>query len=105
MTRASVLSLQQDYGADVRGVMSARVGLPQATYPQDEQGKFFEKLVAELRTRPGVLAASAATSMPGTSAEDWRVGIQGQTYEEPGEYLRGPTRTLSPGTGRPYAKT
>jgi predicted permease len=86
MTRASVLSLQQDYGADVRGFMSGRVGLPQATYPVDEQGKFFEKLVAELRTRPGVLAAVAATSMPGTSAEDLRIGIQGQTYEDRAEY-------------------
>jgi putative ABC transport system permease protein len=35
MTRASVMSLQQDYGADVRGFMSARVGLPAATYPVD----------------------------------------------------------------------
>jgi predicted permease len=97
MTRASVLSLQQDYGADVRGFMSARVGLPQATYPQDEQGKFFEKLVAELRTRPGVLAAVAATSMPGTSAEDWRVGIQGHTYEDRADYPVAHTVTVTAG--------
>lgn len=97
MTRASVLSLQQDYGADVRGFMSARVGLPQATYPVDEQGKFFEKLVAELRTRPGVLAAAAATSMPGTSAEDWRVGIQGQTYEDRADYPVAHTVTVTAG--------
>ena len=86
MTRASMISLQQDYGADVRGFMSARVGLPSATYPTDEQGRFFEKLVAELRRRPGVQAAVAATSMPGTGAEDWRIGIEGETYEDRAEY-------------------
>jgi putative ABC transport system permease protein len=86
MTRASMLWFQQDYGADVRGFMSARVGLPQATYPADEQGKFFERLVAELRTRPGVLAATAATAMPGTGAEDLRLGIEGQKYEDRADY-------------------
>jgi predicted permease len=86
MTRASVMSLQQDYGADVRGFMSARVGLPVATYPVDEQGKFFERLVAELRTRPGVLSAAAATSMPGAGAEDKRLAIAGHTYEDRADY-------------------
>jgi predicted permease len=97
MTRASVMSLQQDYGADVRGFMSARVGLPAATYPVDEQGKFFERLVAELRTRPGVLSAAAATSMPGAGAEDWRLAIQGQTYEDRADYPVAHTVTVTAG--------
>jgi putative ABC transport system permease protein len=97
MTRASVLWLQQDYGADVRGFMSARVGLPAATYPADEQGKFFERLVAELRTRPGVLAATAATAMPGTGAEDLRLGIEGQKYEDRADYPTAHAVTITTG--------
>ena len=86
MTRASVISLQQDYGADVRGFMSARVGLPLATYSMEQQGTFFEKLLAELRERPGVQAAIAATSMPGVGADEWRFAIDGETYEERADY-------------------
>src|SRR5262249_57026532 len=97
MTRTSVMSLQQDYGADVRGFMSARVGLPAATYPVDEQGKFFERLVAELRLRPGVLSATAATSMPGSGADDWRLAIAGHTYEDRADYPVAHTVTITAG--------
>ncbi len=97
MTRASVLSLQQDYGADVSGFMSARVGLPLGKYSIEEQGRFFEQLVAELRTRPGVLSAVAATSMPGTGAEDWRFAIEGETYEDRADYPYAHTVTVTAG--------
>jgi putative ABC transport system permease protein len=86
MTRASVISLQRDFGADVRGFMSARVGLPLAKYPTQEQGRFFETLVARLRTQPGVQSAVAATSMPGSGAEDWRFAIDGEIYDERADY-------------------
>jgi putative ABC transport system permease protein len=97
VTRASVLSLQQDYGADVRGFMSARVGLPLATYPSEEQGRFFEKLVGELRKQPGVMSAVAATHMPGTGAEDWLFAIEGETYQDRADYPNAHTVTVSAG--------
>jgi predicted permease len=86
MTRASVLSLQQDFGADVKGFMSARVGLPLAKYSTEDQGIFFEKLLADLRERPGVQAAVAATNMPGVGVDEWRFAIEGETYEERADY-------------------
>lgn len=86
MTRASVLSLQQDYGADVREFMSGRVGLPLAKYPLPEQARFFDELVKELRAKPGVLAATVATSMPGTGTDEWRFGIEGTAYEDRSDY-------------------
>jgi predicted permease len=97
MTRASVLSLQQDYGADVSGFMSGRVGLPLAKYPMEEQGRFFEKLAAELRTRPGVLSAVVATAMPGTGVDDWRFAIEGETYEDRADYPYAHSVTISAG--------
>lgn len=86
MTRASVLSLQQDFGADVRGFMSARVGLPLAKYSTEQQGIFFETLLADLRARPGVQAAIASTNMPGVGVDEWRFAIDGETYDERVDY-------------------
>jgi putative ABC transport system permease protein len=86
MTRGSVISLQQDYGANVEGFMSARVGLPASKYPKEVQARFFEQLVEELRTRPGVQAAVASTAMPGTGADEWRFAIEGQAYSSRSDY-------------------
>jgi putative ABC transport system permease protein len=87
MMRSSLLSLQQDIGTDVRGYMSGRVGLPEATYSPEAQGRFFERMVSELERQPGVIAAAAATSMPGTGASDVHYAIDGKVY---------PTRTDYP---------
>jgi putative ABC transport system permease protein len=98
MTRASVMSLQRDYGADVEGFMSARIGLPLAKYPKEEQGRFFTQLVDELRARPGVLAALASTSMPGVGAEDLRFAIDGKSYTTRAEYPVAKFVSLTPGS-------
>jgi putative ABC transport system permease protein len=98
MTRASVLALQNDYGANVQGFMSARVGLPLATYPtSEEQGLFFEKLVEDLRERPGVQSAIAATAMPGVGVDEWRFAIDGETYDRRADYPFAHTVTISAG--------
>ncbi|MGH8308985.1 MAG: ADOP family duplicated permease, partial [Steroidobacteraceae bacterium] len=86
MMRSSLLSLQQDIGTDVRGFMSGRVGLPEATYSPEAQGRFFERMVAELEAQPGVLAAAAATSMPGTVANDVNYAIDGKSYATRSDY-------------------
>ena len=97
MTRASVLSLQQDYGADVHGFMSGRVGLPLAKYPVEEQARFFNRIVKELRAKPGVLAATAATSMPGIGTDEWRFSLNGETYENRADYPFTQIVTVTPG--------
>ncbi|MEP7242978.1 MAG: ABC transporter permease [Gammaproteobacteria bacterium] len=98
MTRATVLSFQKDYGADVKGFMSARVGLPLATYSKEAQSRFFEQLVEQLRTKPGVLAATASTSMPGTGADEFRFAIEGKSYESRTDYPVSQSVTVTPGT-------
>ena len=52
----------------------------------EQQGIFFEKLLADLRERPGVQAAVAATNMPGVGVDEWRFAIEGETYEERADY-------------------
>jgi len=56
-------------GADPQTILTGRVGL----FPQDfptgaDQVRFFERVVERLRADPDVLAASAATALPGTAA-------------------------------------
>lgn len=98
MMRASMLSLQRDYGASVEGFMSARIGLPFAKYrTYEEQGRFFERLVNELRKRPGVESAVASTSMPGAGVEEWRFAIEGETYEGRTDYRYAHSVSVTPG--------
>lgn len=98
MTRASIMSLQRDYGANVEGFMSARIGLPAPKYQKEQQGQFFEQLTAELRTRPGVEAAIASTSMPGVGADELRYAIEGQDYATRAEYPVAKWVSITPGT-------
>src|SRR5262249_51305646 len=84
--------------ANVDGFMSARIGLPLASYPKETQGRFFMQLVDELRSRPGVLAAVVSTSMPGVGADDFRFAIEGQAYSSRADYPRSQRVTVTPGT-------
>ena len=97
LTELNLLSMQQDYGADVRPFMSGRVGLPLAKYPVEEQARFFNQIVKELRSKPGVLAAAAATSMPGIGTDDWRFSLDGQSFENRADYPFTQIVTVTPG--------
>ena len=97
MTRTSVMSLQKDYGADVDGFMSARIGLPAANYPREAQVRFFDQLMDELKSRPGVLAAVVSTSMPGVGVDDMRFAVEGKAYANRADYAMAKTVTMTPG--------
>lgn len=62
----SFWTLQQvDPGFDPEGVLSLRVSLPSATYPDEIQvAAFFDRLTAELEALPGVEVAAAMTGRP-----------------------------------------
>jgi putative ABC transport system permease protein len=62
----SFARLQQvDPGFDTAGLMTARVGLPNTAYPGGPPKRaFFERLLADLRGRPGIEAAAIASGPP-----------------------------------------
>jgi putative ABC transport system permease protein len=97
LTRNAMLSVQQDIGADVSGFMSGRVALPEAAYPRDKQGVFFERLVETLQSKPGVKAAAAASAMPGTGSVVWLYMIEGREYPNRGDMPQGQLLTITPG--------
>jgi putative ABC transport system permease protein len=69
-----------------------------AKYPTEKQGRFFEDLIAELRTRPGVQAAIASTNMPGVGADDKRFAIEGKAYASRSDYPYAKYVSVTPGT-------
>ena len=79
--------LRADPGFSPAGVLTLRVPIPVARYPQDTQAlALHERLHAELASIPGVRAVGAATALPLSSDADQRTvrfpGAPGNTGEE-----------------------
>ena len=54
-----------DAGFDARNVLTMRVSLPGARYPEaSEQSSFFEQVISRIETIPGVQAAGVASAIP-----------------------------------------
>jgi putative ABC transport system permease protein len=80
--------LEFDFGsrADPAQILTARIGVFDQQYPgQAERARFFAQVVERLRQQPGVLAASAATAMPGVMASSHEfIAAQGEPRPEHG---------------------
>ncbi|HET7696816.1 MAG TPA: ABC transporter permease [Vicinamibacterales bacterium] len=73
-------SLQRiDLGFNPSGVLTMRIALPQAAYPQPEQVVgFYSRLMDRIRTVPGVTAAGAARVLPlGSTIGDFGLRVDG----------------------------
>lgn len=70
-----------DLGFDVDPVMTARLGLFEADYPDaDARSRFYHRLLERVGSESGVEAASLTTSLPATGQSRWRVRVEGRTY-------------------------
>jgi predicted permease len=80
----SVINLQRlDLGFEGERVFTARLGLFDADYPDDEaRRRFFDVLVEGFRADPEVEAAALATDLPANGAGTFRVAIEGVTYAD-----------------------
>jgi putative ABC transport system permease protein len=84
LTLRSLWSLQRvPLGFDPSGVLTMRVALPTASYPQPEQVvQFFARLNDQIRQLPGVRAAGAARALPlASTIGDFGLRVDG--YEPP----------------------
>jgi putative ABC transport system permease protein len=65
LTRSFVRLTRTDPGFAPHNLLTARVGLPENQYPQPDQRRvFFENLLTNLRTLPGVSSAEAVVALP-----------------------------------------
>jgi putative ABC transport system permease protein len=69
-----------DIGFEPKGVLSARVSLPQGSYPGPvDVIRFYRSLLDETRALPGVQSAGLLRSLPlGESIGDWGIRIEGE---------------------------
>lgn len=68
------------YGIEKAYKLTARVGLPAANYPEGhQQAQYFQRLMDKLRAIPGVNAAGAMSSLPGSGA--WYQPFMPEGYE------------------------
>jgi putative ABC transport system permease protein len=86
-------------GLDPRGVLTFRVQLPAARYPEAAlRTRFFSRAIEQIQQLPGVRAASAVSYLPfNGDAAGTAVNIAGRPAPRPGEDLLGIIRTVMPG--------
>jgi len=80
----SIVNLQNlDLGFEEKRIFTARLGLFEAEYPDDEaRWRFFDRLVRDLAAEPGVEAAALTTVLPATGAGLFRIALEGADYPE-----------------------
>jgi putative ABC transport system permease protein len=65
LIRSFTKIVNRDPGVAVDRVLAARVSLPEARYPKDDDAtRFFERLTRELAAQPGIASASATSYLP-----------------------------------------
>ena len=96
----SLVELQGvDAGLDPKGLLTFRLSLPGARYPEPlRRTQFLARALDEIRRLPGVRSASAVSFLPfnGRSAAT-RVDIGGRLKPQPGEEPVATIRTVMPG--------
>jgi putative ABC transport system permease protein len=85
-------------GFDPDRVLTLRLSLPPASYPNDAQVEgFYRDLVARVRQVPGVAKAGVVRSLPlATTIGDWGLDVEGYV-ETPGNNAKGDWQVVSDG--------
>lgn len=87
-----------DLGLDPRNVLTLRVSLPEATYPESSDViRFYDQILERVRTLPAVESAGAVRMLPlaGTIG-DWSIVIEGHPVDR-ASHPKGDWQVVSPG--------
>ncbi len=87
-----------DPGFDASNVLTMRLSIPAADYPEIEDiGGFYARLLDRIEALPGVREAGAARVLPlAQRIGDWSISIEGRV-ERPGEDFDGDWQFVTPG--------
>ena len=99
LVHRSVMALDQvDLGFDLDPVMTARVGVFAADYPDPgTRNRFFTRLVEEIRSDPGTEAAAVTNVLPGGSNVLQSFRVEGISYPQPSDVPTASGTVVSPG--------
>jgi len=76
-----------DYGTEVEGYFTARVGLPEAQYENKEKRlQYYQSLMSSLQAEPEVAAVSLAQTLPGNYASFQNIALDGVDYGKKPQY-------------------
>jgi predicted permease len=82
LVRALVDLNSVELGMDPETVMTARLGLFDADYPDaDARNRFYVGLLDEAAAAGGVRSVALASSLPATFAAEWDVAVEGVAYD------------------------
>src|SRR5687768_2326962 len=97
LTIKSVVKLRNvDFGFSTDNLFTARIGLPEVTYPDTlVQTQFVAELQAPLASLPNVGTVTFASSLPGLGEGNWTFGIEGVQYERDQDYPAAPRAAIA----------
>ena len=76
-----------DYAFANENILTARLGLPEADYPDSlSQVQFYDELMTRLHGRFGPDNVTLTNSFPGLGSLDARFAVEGETYERDQDY-------------------
>ncbi|MFB3112786.1 MAG: ABC transporter permease [Gemmatimonadales bacterium] len=95
----SVINLKTfDMGFQTENVLTARVALFPADYPDGESRlQFYDGLAQRLNALPGVESAAFVDRLPGTGAGEWWFGVEGVPYITDQDYPAASRARMTPG--------
>jgi predicted permease len=98
MIKSFLLLQKTSPGFKPDNVLTARVFLNATDYPAPYQkAAFFQRVLQEVGTIPGVESAGAVTSLPlGGSSMSFRFAVEGESASVPGEQRQAQYRAVSP---------
>ncbi|MEM7414059.1 MAG: ABC transporter permease [Gemmatimonadota bacterium] len=98
MTKSIVQLGDADYPFDTESVLTARVGLFPADYPdRAARQQFFEDLQLELRGMGEASAVALTDRAPYNGSSTWDIAIDGETYDENADYPSVNRAVVTPG--------
>ncbi len=87
-----------DYGFERQAVLTARMGLFPAEFPEVRDRRlFFQELADRLQARPEIAHAGLTTNLPGFGANTTRFAVSGTAYVADADYPRARTAFITPG--------
>ena len=86
-----------DFGFVSDNVLTARMGLFEADYPDEEsRRRFFDDVLDRVAAVPGVEDATLTSTLPGLGACCWRFSPEGETYDRDQDYPIAARAAISP---------
>jgi putative ABC transport system permease protein len=97
MLRSFMQLVRVNPGFDPHQVLRLDIALPALRYKEPQQQRaFYENLIAELRTLPGVESVGATTQTPLSPGDNWSAfAIEGRPAPPPGQQQQAATRAVS----------